>query len=289
MKRAILICLGCLLVLVTNAQRGRGWLLGFEINPSYYTMLNEADKDADANTLNYENPSLTEAPRAWALGVKAVYNFTEQIGLQTGLRYSWGSQDYTYREINTSTLTSRGSILTELNYVQVPIMFSWSPISTSQSRFYVSVGVAPAYLVWYYEQNNYYYKGSYELISTNAYNNNSIYNYLKLNSDVRSNNNDYRGDSEYRMYHLFNLFVAAEMGMRFELQRGWQFQVGLNYYQSLFNPDNVDGKLWDSFKYTRNENPVQISGEELPTKDQRPKTTLMSIGFTIGLVYDFNW
>jgi hypothetical protein len=285
-----------LLVLTLVAAQSwaqRGWVVGVEISPSYYTMLNDMDQNADPLILAYADYDILSAPRGWAGGFKAFYGFTESLGLQTGLRYSWGRQDYTHgRGDVPSGGTDIGTISTELNYLQIPILFSWNTENESELRFYVSAGVAPAWLAWFYELNAKTYNSA-GLLSTyeikNTPTTRSFYGITIRDGVIEDERSSSTVQGKRDMYNNFNLFLAAETGLRVPLNRGWQFNVALTYYQSLLNPDNIDSYRWEDDKYTRNEVPPTDSNVEYPTKYDRPKTTLLSIGLSLGLLYEFDW
>jgi hypothetical protein len=271
----------------------RGWVLGVEISPSYYTMLNDMDQNADPLILAYADYDILSAPRGWAGGFKAFYGFTESLGLQTGLRYSWGRQDYTHgRGDLQGGGTEIGTISTELNYLQVPMLFSWNSESKSGTQFYISVGVSPAWLAWFYEgysrKLNTGSKFSWTYIK-NTSTEREFNARVENNGVVELERSSSTEEGERDMYNNFNLFLAAETGLRVPLNRGWQFNVAFTYYQSLLNPDNTDSYRWQVDKYTRNEVPPTDSNVEYPTKYDRPKTTLLSIGLSLGLLYEFDW
>ena len=218
-----------LATLSTAAQEG--WQLGFEVSPGYYTMLNEMDKNADQIIIAFDNPELLSAPRAWAVGAKAFYGFTNNIGLQTGLRYSWARQDYTYGYEGLPSGSINGTISTELNYLQIPLLFSLSSESKSGTWFYVSVGVTPAWLIWYYENNTLNWRGGIEQIITVT--NTSTYRGF-YRTDVENGIEDkYAEKVEWSrkdgMYNDFNLFFSAEAGFKMPLNNGWLFNLAFNY------------------------------------------------------------
>jgi hypothetical protein len=280
-----------LATLTASAQRG--WQLGFEINPGYYTMLNDADKMADPIIIAFDNPELLSAPRAWAVGAKAFYGFTDNIGLQTGLRYSWARQDYTHgRGDLPGGGTEIGTISTELNYLQVPLLFSWNAESKSGTRFYVSVGLAPAWQFWYYENNSKTVNSS-NLSTSRTVTSTSTFRGVSRQNIVNGIKDSYNEkvfwDRADGMYKDINLFFAAEAGLLVPLNKGWHFNLALTYYQSLISPDNIESWKWEDDKYTRNEIPPTDSQIDNPTKFDRPKTTLMTIGISLGLLYEFDW
>jgi hypothetical protein len=271
----------------------RGWVVGVEISPSYYTMLNDMDQNADPLILAYADYDILSTPRGWAGGFKAFYGFTESLGLQTGLRYSWGRQDYTHGRGDLQGVgTEIGTISTELNYLQAPLLLSWNTEKESGLRFYVSAGVAPAWLTWFYEGYAIELKTIFEYY-VNYINNTSrsrdFYSRFERAGVVESERSSSTKPDKRDMYNNFNLFLAAETGLRVPLNRGWQFNVAFTYYQSLLNPDNIDSYRWEDDKYTRNEVPPTDSNVEYPTKYDRPKTTLLSIGLSLGLLYEFDW
>ncbi len=276
---------------VLTAAAQRGWQLGFEAGPGYYTMLNEMDKNADPKIIAYNNPELFSTPHAWAAGAKFLYGFADNFSLQTGLRYTWGKQDYTAGMGKTHNGYDNQTISTELNYLQLPLMLAASVESNSGSRFYASVGFAPAWLFAYYENQTLDKQSSDTrifFVVTNTVKERSTYNY-RLYDGVESIEERTNSNKPDRLYKTFNLFFNAEAGFLVPLQNGWQFNIAVNYSQSLFNPDNVESDLWEVDKYTRNEMPYDSAQIEEPTKYDRPKTTLMTIGISLGLLYELDW
>jgi hypothetical protein len=293
-KRSIATLL--LLALMHFGFAQEGWQLGFELNPSYYMMLNATDNNAPPDVLRVTVPIIIEAPRAWAIGAKAFYGFNEHLGIQTGLRYSWGRQDYTFDYPNPDPAFIKlpdGSITTELNYLQLPLSFQYQLINKFDDVFYFSAGVAPAWLFHYYEQYITYTHttvfppdGKYEVtVQTD------------INNDVRwTRSVDGQITEEYEnednliwLYQKFMLFSVAEIGYKRYFNNGWGLNFGFNGYTSIVNPENhvalenrstslsFDGK----YKKSRSDK----TGD---TIEDRARTTLLFVGFTIGLVYNFD-
>jgi hypothetical protein len=277
-----------LATLAATAQRG--WQLGLEVNPGYYTMLNEVDKRADPEKIAYDNPELLSAPRAWATGLKAFYGFTESIGLQTGLRYSWSRQDYKYGFGDKGIATQFGTISAEINQQQLPVMFSWNGESKSGTRFYASVGMAASWIFTFYTNNSFSWNAPDLSIHSTIINDRYVryFNYQVIQngqiSETSSTENSKESENN-SFYKPFNLFFTAEAGFRIPLNDGWHFNVAINYYQSLLNPDNTSSVRWLPLQYTMNET-TSVEGK---TAQDRPKSTMMTIGVSLGLLYEFDW
>lgn len=283
-----------LLVIAINfavtATAQRGWQVGFEVNPGYYMMLNEADKTADPEKIAYNNPELLSAPRAWATGVKAFLGFTESIWVQTGLRYSWSRQDYTYGYGDKGIASQFGTISAAISQMQLPVMFSWNGESRSGTRFYASAGVAASWFYAFYTNNSYSWNAPDLSIHSTIINDRYVryFNYQVLqNGQVsESSSSENSKDSENNsFYNPFNLFFAAEAGFRVPINNGWHFNVAINYYQSLLNPENTSSSRWNPIQYTMNET-ASVEGK---TAQDRPKSTMMTFGISLGLLYEFDW
>ncbi len=288
-KKVLILVIAFLCFNLAKAQEG--WQLGFEINPNYYMMLNETDKNAKPNVLSVTVPDVLEAPRGWAFGTKAFYNFNDYIGLQTGLRYSWGRQDYTsgYGEVDLGA-TEEGSVTTELNYLQMPIMFSVSTNGGYSTKFYASIGVAPSYLIAYYEKVVYDLKDpfreTYYYFSVIDKGNDQIqYSYTQTGTEIEELTVERSYESKDAMYKQFGLFAVLEAGFLFDLNDEWAFNLGANSYVSLLQVDNIESYRWPESKFTRSRMGPNEVGE---TKYTRAKTTLMHIGVTFGLIYTFD-
>lgn len=278
------------LLATLTATAQRGWQLGFEVNPGYYTMLNEADKTADPEKIAYDNPELLSAPRAWATGVKAFYGFTESVGVQTGLRYSWSRQDYTYGFGDKAIATQFGTISAEINQLQLPLMLSWNGESKSGTRFYASAGIAASWIFTFYTNNTLngiFPDLSYQVTIINNRYERFFSSRITQNGQV-SESLSYKNSKAYdnnSFYKPFNLFFTAEAGFRIPLNDGWHFNVAVNYYQSLLNPDNTSSARWLPLQYTMNET-ASVEGK---TAQDRPKSTMMTFGISLGLLYEFDW
>lgn len=281
------------LTLTTTAQEG--WQLGFELNPSYYMMLNETDNSAPPDVVIVTVPNILGAPRGWATGAKAFYGFNEYIGIQTGLRYSWGRQDYSFVYPNADPNyvdLPDGSITTELNYLQLPISFQFQLRTRYDDVFYFSAGVAPAWLFHYYEQyKTYSHTSSFPpdgLIEVTTQTDiNSDVHFLRTlgGNTIYEYNNDF---VQVWLYQKFVLFGVAEIGYKRYFNNGWGFCIGVNNYVSLSEPEVRSGARsfpsWQQGKYKKGRS--DYTGD---TIDDRAKTSLLAVGITIGLVYNFDW
>jgi hypothetical protein len=294
---ASFICGMLLLVGTTGTFAQEKWQLGFELNPSYYMMLNATDNNAPPDVVRVTVPNILEAPRAWAVGAKVFYGFNEHIGIQTGLRYSWGRQDYSFTNPTpdpTFVALPDGSITTELNYLQVPICFQYQITNKFDDVFYLSAGVAPAWLFHYYERYVHYRHtltfppdGRFQETIQTDVNNDVSWTRSVDGTITESYDNE---NNLVWLYQKFVLFGMAEIGYKRYFNNGWGLNIGLNSYVSLIEPENrsaparrstsltFDGK----YKKERSDN----TGD---TIDDRAKTTLLFVGVTVGLVYNFDW
>lgn len=279
---------------LNQAKAQEGWQLGFELNPSYYMMMNETDNNAPPEVLKVVVPDILDAPRGWALGAKLFYGFNEHIGIQSGLRYSWGRQDYTFTYPNpdpTFVKLPDGSITTELNYLQLPISFQYQIINKFDDVFYVSAGLAPAWLMHYYEQYKTYRHTStwppdglfMETVQTDT--DEKVNWTRKINGEIVET---YQSDFEYPwLYKRFMMYVFSEIGYKRYLENGWGLNIGLSSYISLKNPESLASRstsLTFDGKYKKGRS--DYSGD---TINDRAKTTLLAIGLSFGLVYNFDW
>ncbi len=260
-------------------------------------MLNETDNGAPSDVVIVTVPNVLGAPRGWAAGAKAFYGFNEYMGIQTGLRYSWGKQDYSFVYSNADPNyvdLPIGSITTELNYLQLPVSFQFQYANKYDDVFYFSAGVAPAWLFHYYEQyKTYSHTSSFPpdglIVSTTQTDVNYQVSWIRSISgntvEAYSDNNVYEW-----LYQKFTLFGITEIGYKRYFQDGWSINLGLNGYLSLINPENhsaLDTRsssltFGGKFKKGRSDN----TGD---TIDDRAKTTLLAVGLTIGVVYNFDW
>jgi hypothetical protein len=287
---------GMLLLVGAHTLAQENWQLGFELNPSYYMMLNETDNSAPPDVLKVTVPDVLGAPRGWAVGAKAFYGFNEHIGIQTGLRYSWGRQDYSFTYPTpdpTFVPLPDGSITTELNYLQLPLSFQYQVTNKFDDVFYFSAGVAPAWLFHYYEQYITYRHtpvfppdGRYQVtVQTD------------INEDVSwVRSTDGTVDDEYTndfvqdwLYQRFVLFGVAEIGYKRYFKNGLGLNVGLNSNVSLTEPEaRSGGRSFNPWSYGGKYKKGRSDFTE-DTIDDRAKTTLLFVGVTVGLVYNFDW
>lgn len=81
-----------ILIIRYSVSAQSGWQIGFEVAPGYYSMRIDMDKNADPEIISVDSSEIFSASRTWAIGANAFYGFTNSIGLQTGLHYSWGDK-----------------------------------------------------------------------------------------------------------------------------------------------------------------------------------------------------
>jgi hypothetical protein len=280
MKKTIIIALICLTT-VTSHFAQQGWSIGILFNPSYYQLYNKSDFSADPRVLYPVSPN---EPNSYTFGAEVGYNFTDNIGVKSGLNYSTNLQRY-----GANHLVAYAS---QLNYLQLPILFTIStPRSEDNDNKFAllgEVGVVNSYLVGYKET-----------LETGLENSNSYSRWKDDNGMVVSHTvnpnfertDSYKSDWIYNRFD-FNLYVA--LGMRYFIKDNISIDFKFNAQYGLIDLDNrgavfyIDGKMysrWDPLIETKYALEYIATNRTL---NDRPSSHNEKVGAILSLTYFFS-
>jgi hypothetical protein len=127
LKKSLLTLVAGLFTFATFAQKGLEF--GVYVTPQNTWIFNQQDFDADSR-LDFR-PTIK-----MAFGASAGYNFTDNLGVQTGICYSSQGQNY---KSTIGSLTSEFSA--DLTYLRIPVLFKYNSDPSSSSSFLVNAGL----------------------------------------------------------------------------------------------------------------------------------------------------
>ena len=210
-------------------------------------------------------------------GLRAIYNFTNAVGFETGLKYSNQGQKYKgHIDTDGNTGDSVNQDWTselKLNYIQIPLMISFNSILANfdemQDPLYMSIamGVQIDYL-------------------TNAI--------MIVNPGIDSFAIKYpNAQAQFKnFFNNFNLSFVGNVGLNLQLKHGWQINTTLYASKTLGDVENGDYKkkeyVFDKTQFPLEyQFPISVKKEALST-DPRYKTKNLVYGLMLGFSYSFN-
>ena len=123
-----------ILLLSSAILAQRGIEFGAYVQPQTHWILNTQDMNA-GETMKYK------LPYSMAIGINAGYNFTDMLGVRTGLGYTTIGQDY----LNTTTDPDTSSAI-DLKYLRIPFFLKFSSGTNSKLGFLAMGGPQLGYL-----------------------------------------------------------------------------------------------------------------------------------------------
>lgn len=257
----LLLTFALILILPRNVYSQQG----FYIQPFFmyqYTNL--------ANNKDHYNPNFdfvtTYKP---AYGIRAIYNFTNAVGFETGVKYSAQGQKYkgnisvdgnTGRTVNQNYTSDL-----KLNYIQVPLMLSFNSllanIDEDQDPLYMSIAAGI--------QLDFLKDAS-----------------MTLDPGIDSFSIKYPlAQSQFKsLFNNVNISFIGNVSLNWQLNHGWQINITLFGSKTLDDVENKDFKF-DKTKYPLEyQFPVSIKKEAV-TADVRYKAKNIVYGLMIGVSY----
>jgi len=116
----------CSLFFYVNGQKGLEF--GAFVQPQTHWILNAQDKDAG-------EAMVAKLPYSMGIGINVGYNFTDFLGVRTGLTYTTQGQDYINRLTEPDT-----SFAIDLKYLKVPLFVKLNTGISSKVSFMVMGG-----------------------------------------------------------------------------------------------------------------------------------------------------
>lgn len=130
MRKLTFLFLACLLAGSLQAQEGIS--IGVNVTPMSTWMLNGDDFDAGAE-LNFRSTF------GFSAGLNLGYNFTDRVGIVSGVLYSSEGQNY-ITDFDGRTEEEQDRFSRELAYIRVPLLFKYNSDITDRTSFLLRVG-----------------------------------------------------------------------------------------------------------------------------------------------------
>lgn len=130
MRKLTLVFLACIFAGSLQAQQGLS--IGVNVTPMSTWILNGDDFDAGAE-LNFRSTF------GFSAGLNLGYNFTDRLGLVSGVLYSSEGQNY-ITDIDGRTEEEQNRFSRELTYIRVPVLFKYNSEITDRTSFLLRVG-----------------------------------------------------------------------------------------------------------------------------------------------------
>ena len=201
---------GLLLGLTLPLMAQKGVTLKFSYAPSWTFFEDHLDGAAEtAGTSNF-----TYGAHA---GVDVGYNFTDRLGISTGVGLAWVSQHYSLPLPGGFEITE--GYFRHINYLRIPLLFCWNtPLGEGSSwRFYANAGLHLDVLTAAYGRTE----------SELTYTDDQGFPLLK---------NFPATDSHRSSYNPIVLGSSLETGLRYQFSERWSILLALQGTLSLSDP-----------------------------------------------------
>lgn len=235
---------------------------GFYLQPFFmyqYTNL--------ANNKDHYNPKFdfvsTYKP---AFGLKAIYNFTNAVGFETGLKYSYQGQKYSgFVDIDGNTGDSNVSYNSELklNYIQVPLLLTFnslvSNIDDEKDALYMTIAMGV--------QLDFLQNAS-----------------MSISPDIDWTKYPNAQSQFKNLFNSVNISFAGNVSLNLQLNHGWQINAGIFGSKTLDDVENKD------FKFDKTQYPLEYQfpvtvKKEAVTTEVRYKAMNVVYGLMVGISY----
>lgn len=217
MQKLILLVVALLLTTYTYAQKGLE--VGIQFTPGTSWIMNDEDF-AEDDDLNFK------ASFGFNTGLALGYNFTDGIGLQSGIIYSKTKQNY----INANSAASKAEqdlYSRTLSYIRVPVLFKFNGDISSSASAYFRIGPHFDFL------SNAQYE--YQDIESTTLDN-------LFDLSFKENMNPYTSASgtTYKVYKKVVVGLTLEMGGIIRINESMGIIMLLHLEGSLTNTEDVD-------------------------------------------------
>lgn len=250
---------------------------GFYVQPffsyQYVSLANRVDRlnkdfyHLEDNYFQYEN---TFKP---AYGIRAIYNFTNSVGFESGLKYSQQGQKYkgyiTVDGNTGDTVKQNYNSELKLNYLQIPLMLTFNSvlanIDEDNDKLYMSIAMGI--------QIDYLLKAA-----------------LDINPGIDSLSIKYpNAQSEFQnLFHTLSLSLAGNVSLNWQMKHGWQFNTTLYAIKTIGDVENDNYK--DDYIFDKSKLPLEYQfpvgiKKQSVSGDKRYKTKNVAYGLMLGVSY----
>jgi hypothetical protein len=255
MRKLALFVVALLAANLTFAQKGIEF--GVSFTPGSPWVLNDEDF-AEGDDLNYRGTF------GWQAGLTLGYNFTDGIGIQTGLMFNQLGQNY----INYNSAAEKADMdvfSRRLGYTRIPVLIKFNGDIDASSSSYFRIGP------------------HFDLLRSARYNYTNVSG-LGVNQDVdlRNYNQLITGD-KYEVYNSMAIGITLEMGGAVNINEALRL-LFLLHMSGSFNTEGADAgdagaQIYGESLFT-NVNPFPSS----PSGNRQSTYNVMG-GFTVGFNY----
>jgi hypothetical protein len=221
-----------------------------------------------ANNKDHYNPNFdyisTYKP---AFGLRTIYNFTNAVGFETGLKYSMQGQRYSGSIVvdgNTNdTVNQIYSSELNLNYIQVPLLLTFNSllanVDDEKDALYMTIAMG-IQLDWLSDAS------------------------LTISPDVDWSKYPNAKSEFNNLFNSFNISFAGNVSLNWQLNHGWQINATLFGSKSLDDVENKD------FKFDKTQFPLEYQfpvgiKKEAVTTEVRYKAKNVVYGLMVGISY----
>jgi len=226
-----------------------------------------------ANNKDHYNPNFsfvtTYKP---SYGLRAIYNFSNAVGFETGVKYSAQGQKYQGSIVvdgNTGdTVNQNYTSELKLNYIQVPLMLTFNSILSNfdedEDRIYMSVAMGI--------QLDFLHDATMTVTPDVDW---SKFSDTQIMYDKSQFKN---------LFNNFNISFVGNVSLNWQLKHGWQINTTLFASKTLDDVENKDFKF-DKTQYPLEyQFPVSIKKEAV-SADVRYKAKNIVYGLMLGISY----
>lgn len=267
-----------LLPLLAHSQKN--WLLGFEINPSYYVYQNATDQNAPPTDVIVIYPDIAKLPKSWSIGGRAQYDFNRHLSFVTGLRYNWSKQDYTFNRGDDVSY----KLFIENHYLQAPVGIGLSTDKRKDSRFYFNVGLAPSINIGQFRFEDYMIESQirdysfHSIIRSSRNHWSQEVNILENGERIKIVNTYESGDY---LNKILTLFAFGELGMQTALSDVTTFYIAANTFFTITEPE-------DRRTFYQESNYINEHGFNFNGIENRAKSRFLHVGITFGWMFELD-
>jgi hypothetical protein len=265
-----LMVLGLLLILPRQAYSQQGFYLQPFGMYQYVTLANNKDHYGNTNAAPRRHFELVNTYKP-AYGIRVIYNFTNAVGFETGLKYSAQGQKYKGDIIvdgNTGdTVNQNYTSELKLNYLQIPLMLSFNSllanINDEQDPLYMSIAVGI--------QLDYLQNAS-----------------MTVSPGIDSFSLKYpNAESQFqKLFQSFNISFVGNISLNWQMKHGWQINTTAFFSNSLEDVENKDF-TFDKTQYPLEyQFPVSVKKEAV-SSEVRYKAKNLVTGIMLGVSYRF--
>lgn len=265
MRRLTFLLLAFLFVGSLRAQQGLS--IGVNATPMSTWILNGDDFDAGAE-LNFRSTI------GWSAGLNLGYNFTDRVGLVSGVLLSNEGQNY-ITDYDNRTEAEQDVFARELTYIRVPLLFKYNSDISDRTSFLLRVGPYLGFL----SSSQVTYDSNLPDAAEETYETQNLAYSLPTSPLTAREGSIFRG---------FDLALALELGSQVNLSESMQLFFLIRFAGSISSIENsdiiADLRTADNTPLIGGDFP-QIQAFPADNNVERRTANNANIGLTVGFNY----